>query len=99
MKRQGEVPNARLKGRELDVIMVLEDGARTLLEQAMTQLGLSARAYDKIRRIALTIADIGGSDAVRAEHIAEAEYGFYVESCDRCVAMAGCAQGDRFGYA
>ena len=27
------------------------------------------------------------------------EYGFYVESCDRCVAMAGCAQGDRFGYA
>lgn len=72
MKRQGEVPNARLKGRELDVIMVLEDGARTLLEQAMTQLGLSARAYDKIRRIALTIADIGGSDAVRAEHIAEA---------------------------
>ena len=66
------IPNSRLKGRELDVIMVLDDSARTLLEQAMTQLGLSARAYDKIRRIALTIADIGGSDSVRPEHIAEA---------------------------
>jgi magnesium chelatase family protein len=71
-KRQGEIPNSRLKGRELDVIMPLEDGAKTLLEQAMTQLGLSARAYDKIRRIALTIADISQSDTVRPEHIAEA---------------------------
>ncbi len=71
-KRQGEIPNARLRGRELDVIMALDDGAKTLLEQAMTQLGLSARAYDKIRRIALTISDIGGSDAVKAEHIGEA---------------------------
>jgi len=71
-KRQGDVPNSRLKGKELDVIMALDDGARTLLEQAMTQLGLSARAYDKIRRIALTISDIGGCDSVRAEHIGEA---------------------------
>jgi magnesium chelatase family protein len=71
-KRQGEVPNSRLKGRELDSIMALDDGAKTLLEQAMTQLGLSARAYDKIRRVALTIADIGGCDSVKAEHIGEA---------------------------
>ena len=71
-KRQGEIPNARLRGRELDVMMPLDDGARTLLEQAMTQLGLSARAYDKIRRIALSIADIGGSDSVKPEHIGEA---------------------------
>jgi len=70
--RQGEIPNARLKGRELDVLMPLDDGARVLLEQAMTQLGLSARAYDKIRRVALTIADIGGCDSVKPEHIGEA---------------------------
>ncbi len=71
-KRQGEIPNARLKGCELDVIMNFDDGARTMLEQAMTQLGLSARAYDKIRRIALSISDISGSDSVKAEHIGEA---------------------------
>ena len=71
-KRQGDIPNARLKGRELDTIMVLDDAARVLLEQAMTQLGLSARAYDKIRRIALTIADIADCETVRAEHIGEA---------------------------
>jgi magnesium chelatase family protein len=71
-QRQGEVPNARLSGRQLDVIMGLDDGAKTLLEQAMTQLGLSARAYDKIRRVALTISDISGCESVRAEHIGEA---------------------------
>ncbi len=71
-KRQGDIPNARLKGRELDVIMALDDAAKILLEQAMTQLGLSARAYDKIRRIALTISDISGSESVKPEHIAEA---------------------------
>lgn len=70
--RQGEKPNARLSGRELDAMMVLDDPARTLLEQAMVQLGLSARAYDKIRRVSRTIADIGGVESVGAEHIAEA---------------------------
>jgi magnesium chelatase family protein len=70
--RQGEIPNARLKGRELDVLMALDDSAKVLLEQAMTQLGLSARAYDKIRRVALTIADIGGCESVKPEHIGEA---------------------------
>ncbi len=71
-KRQGEIPNARLSGKQLDVIMALDESAKMLLEQAMTQLALSARAYDKIRRIALTIADVSGSDTVRPEHIGEA---------------------------
>ncbi|MFG0298905.1 MAG: YifB family Mg chelatase-like AAA ATPase [Phycisphaerales bacterium JB047] len=72
MRRQGEVVNARLKGKQLDEYMALESSAKSLLEQAMTQLGLSARAYDKIRRVALTIADIAGSDTVRPEHVGEA---------------------------
>lgn len=71
-QRQGEHTNARLKGKQLDQLMELDSGARSLLEQAMTQLGLSARAYDKIRRVALTIADVGGSDRVRPEHVGEA---------------------------
>jgi magnesium chelatase family protein len=38
----------------------------------MTELGLSARAYDKIRRVARTIADLDGSETVGQAHVAEA---------------------------
>lgn len=71
-RRQGTTPNARLRGKELDKLVELKPAARTLLEQALTQLGLSARAYDKVRRTARTIADVEASDEVRPEHIAEA---------------------------
>ncbi|MEM9374177.1 MAG: ATP-binding protein, partial [Planctomycetota bacterium] len=71
-KRQGSTPNARLRGKDLDRLVELGPAARTLLEQALTQLGLSARAYDKVRRTARTIADIDTSDAVRPQHVAEA---------------------------
>lgn len=70
--RQGVTPNARLRGKDLDRLVELKPNARTLLEQALTQLGLSARAYDKVRRTARTIADIEAQDEVLAEHIAEA---------------------------
>jgi magnesium chelatase family protein len=70
--RQGGPPNARLSGRELDGHAVLDDRATALLGQAMSGLGLSARAYDKIRRVARTIADLEESEGVRVEHVAEA---------------------------
>jgi magnesium chelatase family protein len=70
--RQGATPNARLRGKDLDRLVELKPSARTLLEQALTQLGLSARAYDKVRRTARTIADVEASDEVLPEHIAEA---------------------------
>ncbi|MBN2561787.1 MAG: YifB family Mg chelatase-like AAA ATPase [Phycisphaerae bacterium] len=47
------------------------DGER-LLKQAMTELGLSARAHDKVLRLARTIADIDGAASIGAEHLAEA---------------------------
>ncbi len=65
-------PNGALTGRELDQVVVLEDPAKELLRQAMTELGLSARAYDKIRRLSRTIADLDASDAVRLADVAEA---------------------------
>ncbi|MFB3138486.1 MAG: magnesium chelatase, partial [Phycisphaerales bacterium] len=46
--------------------------AQTLLGQAMTEIGLSARAYDKIRRVARTIADLEATERVQSHHIAEA---------------------------
>lgn len=71
--RQGPAtPNARLSGRKLDELAPLADDARGLLGQAMTELGLSARAYDKVRRVARTIADLAGAERVAVEHVAEA---------------------------
>jgi len=71
--RQGAgTPNARLSGKQLDTLAPMEPAALTLLGQAMTELGLSARAYDKIRRIARTIADLEGAETLALHHVSEA---------------------------
>ena len=64
--------NALLSGRELDDYAALDDAGKDVLKQAMTELGLSARAYDKVRRIARTIADLDASDSMQLPHVAEA---------------------------
>jgi magnesium chelatase family protein len=50
----------------------LSDGCLLMMRQAMTELGLSARAYDKVRRVARTIADIEGKEELQEHHLAEA---------------------------
>src|SRR5690606_30565288 len=70
--RQDGIPNARLSGKQLDRLAPLDEAARSLLGQAMSEMGLSARAYDKIRRVARTIADLAGSEGITSEHVAEA---------------------------
>ena len=65
-------PNACLSTRDLDRQTVLDDGGRQLVRQAMTELGLSARAYDKIRRVSRTIADLDDGETVQMHHVAEA---------------------------
>jgi magnesium chelatase family protein len=70
--RQGSVPNSRLSGRELDEHAKLDETSLAVLGQAMSQLGLSARAFDKIRRVARTIADLDGSIPVALGHVTEA---------------------------
>ncbi|MDX2018182.1 MAG: YifB family Mg chelatase-like AAA ATPase [Planctomycetota bacterium] len=73
IRRQGPgVPNARLSGKQLDALAPLGDDARSLLGSALSDLGLSARAYDKVRRVARTIADLAGAEAIALEHVAEA---------------------------
>ena len=50
----------------------MDEPASLLLGQAMGELGLSARGYDKIRRVSRTIADLEGSERVQSHHVAEA---------------------------
>lgn len=71
-KRQGTTPNSRLSGRQLDDVARLDETSLAVLGQAMSQLGLSARAFDKIRRVARTIADIETSERVQLHHVTEA---------------------------
>ena len=51
---------------------VMDDDARELVMKTFDALGLSARAYDKILKIARTIADMSDSDIIRTEHVFEA---------------------------
>ncbi|MEZ4293725.1 MAG: YifB family Mg chelatase-like AAA ATPase [Polyangiaceae bacterium] len=68
---RGDV-NAALTPRELSKVAALDAPARQTVEDAVESLGLSARAYDKLRRVSRTIADLAGSDAVKQVHVAEA---------------------------
>jgi magnesium chelatase family protein len=71
MGRDG-VLNARLDGRRLRRRVRVIGAARTLVDQALTRLSLSARGFDRFLRVARTIADLSGSEDVEAEHLAEA---------------------------
>jgi magnesium chelatase family protein len=51
---------------------LMDDGARSLLKLATSQLGLSARAFHRVLKLARTIADLAGSDTLAASHVAEA---------------------------
>jgi magnesium chelatase family protein len=64
--------NATLSGRQLDRLAALDDAGQEILRQSMHELGLSARAYDKVRRVARTIADLAGNQTIEAQHVAEA---------------------------
>jgi magnesium chelatase family protein len=66
------VPNAEIPATAIADLVRLEPGARRLLEVAMEQLGLSARAYDRVRRVARTIADLSESETIGEAHMAEA---------------------------
>lgn len=64
--------NARMDSRELRQFCELSDPCLLLMKQAMDEMGLSARAYDKVRRVARTIADLAGAERIGEDHIAEA---------------------------
>jgi magnesium chelatase family protein len=64
--------NSQMSGKLLQKHANLSEPCLLLMKQAMDELGLSARAYDKVRRVARTIADIDDADDVGEQHLAEA---------------------------
>ncbi|MEM9136122.1 MAG: YifB family Mg chelatase-like AAA ATPase, partial [Cyanobacteria bacterium P01_F01_bin.42] len=64
--------NAQMQSRHLRQWCALDDASKTLLESAIQRLGLSARAMDRILKVARTIADLEPVDRVEPRHIAEA---------------------------
>ncbi|MBC8096610.1 MAG: YifB family Mg chelatase-like AAA ATPase [Akkermansiaceae bacterium] len=64
--------NARMGSRELKEHCELNEATRELLQFAMTDLNLSARAYDRILKVARTIADLAGMEQIAGEHVSEA---------------------------
>jgi len=64
--------NARMGSRELKQHCALDDSTMELLKFAMSDLNLSARAYDRVLKVARTIADLAGTEKILNDHISEA---------------------------
>ncbi|HOX04160.1 MAG TPA: YifB family Mg chelatase-like AAA ATPase [Candidatus Paceibacterota bacterium] len=64
--------NARMGPRDLKACCHLDSPLLDLLKAALADTGLSARAYDRILKVARTIADLAGSESIRADHLLEA---------------------------
>ena len=74
-KRFGEgnsVLNSRMNTRQLRHHCVLDEAGKGFLQAAMEELGLSARAHDRILRVARTVADLDESAVIQAPHVVEA---------------------------
>jgi len=65
-------PNTMLATREIDKHCLPDDKGETLLKQAISRMGLSARAYHRVLKVARTIADLAAVEKISATHIAEA---------------------------
>jgi magnesium chelatase family protein len=64
--------NARIPSPQLRKLCALDDAGERTLEMAVRKMGLSARAHDRVLKVARTIADLGGSQPGLAKHLAEA---------------------------
>jgi magnesium chelatase family protein len=68
----GPRTNAALRGSRVAKVCRPDSKGRQLLRRAVEQLGLSARGYDRVLKVARTVADLAGDDSVASEHVAEA---------------------------
>lgn len=66
------VPNGMLTPAQIQEMCIPDEAGKAILRRAMDKMGLSARGYDRILRVSRTIADLAGSEAITAAHVAEA---------------------------
>lgn len=71
-EKKGVHANAQMENNDLTKYCQISDAGRSLLKTAMDRLGLSARAYDRILKVARTIADLEHSENIQTTHLAEA---------------------------
>lgn len=71
-RQPGITCNAAMTPRDVQTFCALDANAADLLKMAMNELNFSARAYDRIVKVARTIADMAGADAITAHHVSEA---------------------------
>ncbi len=71
-ERKGVYFNAHMGPREIKDFCRLDEASELILREAIKKLGLSARAYHRILKVARTIADLDGEDNIKTHHIAEA---------------------------
>lgn len=71
-KQIGVYSNSQLKATHLSRFCALGEDEKALIKAAFDKLGLSARAYSRIIKVSRTIADLSGSENIKAEHLAEA---------------------------
>ena len=69
---RGSMCNARMGPDEMRTFCQLDDASSDLMKQAFDAMGLTARSYDRILKVARTIADLDGSEDIQPQHIAEA---------------------------
>ncbi|HPJ62134.1 YifB family Mg chelatase-like AAA ATPase [Lentimicrobium sp.] len=79
-EHKGIHANAQMSSKMLRTICRIDETGHTLLKNAMEKLSLSARAYDRILKVARTIADLDNSHDIRSDHLAEA---IHYRSLDR----------------
>jgi magnesium chelatase family protein len=71
-KKKGIHANAQMENRDIHAHCQISEAGMNLMKTAMDRLGLSARAYDRILKVARTIADLDNSINIEANHLAEA---------------------------
>jgi magnesium chelatase family protein len=80
VQQEGLHFNAQMSPNMVREICTIDENGQQLIKQAMEKLGLSARAYDRILKVARTIADLAESEVIAIEHLAEA---IHYRSLDR----------------
>ena len=71
-RNDGVYFNSRLESDQLEKYCTLDKESEELLKLAILELGISARAYDKLLKVSRTIADLDGKETIEAHHISEA---------------------------